>query len=492
MTDRRTVLRMAATGAVGTILAGGLRGMSAFAANSAGGTRVPTITGPVTGGQHGWAFGAYYGNIGDIGYSENEYFIAGMAERYQPVGTRTNDGKWTVKVVGSAPYKTRIIVQRPIEPAKFNGIVIVDWTNAAAGYDNFGATPIMHEMGFAYVAVTTLKPSVHGFATNPAGLLQWDPERYGSLSIPGESLSYDIFTQAARAVGAKRLLHGVDPLGGLKVRRIIGIGASQSGSRLMAYLNAIQPREGIFDGLMPTVCGGTNAYFGDDGPDTPPTGTPADQARYIPARVREDLNAKVMAINSETEAMSHHGVVQPDSDKFVYWEIAGGSHGGGGGDPSRALRIQRDKPLQRTSPGRGPAAAMPNRMNWGPVAEAGFVHFVNWVDGGKAPPSQEPMIVVSGTPPKFQRDQFGNAVGGVRLPDLEVPVARYAAYAESGAISGQTYPFAPDLLRQLYPTHDAYVAKVRAAAEAAAHAEVILPKRVADYVINAENAPIPA
>ncbi|GAC1535860.1 MAG: hypothetical protein NVS3B12_18280 [Acidimicrobiales bacterium] len=62
----------------------------------------------------------------------------------------------------------------------------------------------------------------HGLAATPQGLVNWDPGRYGSLTITSEGYSYDIFTQAARAVGPDRD-RTIDPLGGLDVRTVIAM-----------------------------------------------------------------------------------------------------------------------------------------------------------------------------------------------------------------------------------------------------------------------------
>src|ERR1700730_18056071 len=44
------------------------------------------LTGSILGVRHGWRFGAFYGDIGALGYVEEEYFIAGQALRLAPVG----------------------------------------------------------------------------------------------------------------------------------------------------------------------------------------------------------------------------------------------------------------------------------------------------------------------------------------------------------------------------------------------------------------------
>jgi hypothetical protein len=487
MPSRRRVIQAMTAGA-GAILFSGLRSQQVAA--EPGSDTGLTVTGPITGGKHGWVFGGYYGDIGKIGYVEEEYFVEGYATPFKLLGERTHDGRWSVEPLAAAPYKTRLVVQRPLDPKKFNGTVVVDWTNVSAGFDIFVPMSSIYE-GFAYVAVSAQRYGVHGFKTNPSGLLQWDPERYGSLSILGDSLSYDIFSQAARLVSPGRKAATIDPLGGLKVRKVIAIGVSQSGARLMSYINAVQPREKIFDALMPIVCGGTTAYFEDDPPNAPPTGTPEDRLRYIAARVREDLSVPVMAVNSETEALSHYPVRQPDTARFVYWEVAGASHSGGGGMEALRAKLERDSPKPRTSPGSGPSAAHPSDVAWKPTVDAALLHVQNWINRGKAPPPQR-LMEIAGSPPAIHRDPNGNAIGGVRLPELEVPIAHYEGFSATGSISGQTYPFPQEQINRLYPTHEIYVKKVRAAALAAEHAQVILPHRVEEYVEAAEAAHIPA
>ena len=69
--------------------------------------------------------------------------------------------------MGSAPYKTRLVVVRPVDPAGFNGTVIVLWNNVSAGYENFtgGDSPEVFESGYAYVAVSA---SGSGCTASPA------------------------------------------------------------------------------------------------------------------------------------------------------------------------------------------------------------------------------------------------------------------------------------------------------------------------------------
>ena len=142
------------------------------------------------------------------GLPPDEYFLEGEAVRYGPVaGTDLGrDGRWQVEPVETAPFKTRLVVVRPVDPAAFNGTVIVLWNNVSAGYENFtgGDSPEVFENGYAYVAVSAQRVGVHGQPDNPQGLRDWDPERYGSLSIPSDDYSFDIYTQVANLVAPDR------------------------------------------------------------------------------------------------------------------------------------------------------------------------------------------------------------------------------------------------------------------------------------------------
>jgi len=67
----------------------------------------------------------------------------------------------------------------------------------------------------------------------------------------------------------------------------------------------------------------------------------------------------------------------------------------------------------------------------------------------------------------------GNVLGGIRLAEIEAPVARESA--ELCGLGGTHVPLAPDVINRLYPTHDAYVKKVATASEAAVRAGFLLP-----------------
>lgn len=482
---RRDLLKgaasLAASAAIGGCVASGVPRIL-------GDGSTPRLVGPIEGGRHNRPFASYYGDISRRGYVEEEYFLEGTASAFQLVGGAPIDGRYELSTIGSLPYRTRILVRRPRDPKKFNGTVIVEWINVSAGFEIACVDPEGLYDGFAWVSISAQRVGVHGYPLVPTplvppekGLRQWDPERYGSLTIPGDSLSYDIFTQGARAIGPSRT-GPIDPMGGLHVRKLIAAGASQSGFRLLSYINGVQPRENLFDAFLPLVFAGRSASW----KDLPPNDLAALSGPQ--ARVRDDLSAKVLALNSETEAGAYLAVRQPDTDTFRYWEVAGASHGGTEQHERIKQITDRDGV---TNPDNSPPIHISDVL-WVPTADAAIRHLHRWINGGTPPPVQKKIeFDTSLVPPIIARDKFGNAVGGVRLPDLTVPIAQYLGKTAKSPWLGETIPFSTEMLRELYPTHDAYVRRVSAAAQAAASAGVILPYRVEQYVAEAHAAAIP-
>jgi hypothetical protein len=466
---------------------------SAVFANPAADTKTragsgPLVTGPIKGGEKGYPFGAYFGDIRNIGYVEEEYFLEGTASRYAPVEELKIDGKWKIEPVSSAPYKTRVLVRRPKDPVKFNGTVLVEWTNVSFGFDyNLVDTKGLYTNGFAYVSVSAQPTGVDGFPSLPRGLKAWDNERYGSLNIPDEAVSFDIFTQAARAVGPDRTTesYGVDPMGGLAVKKLIAAGASQSGSRILAYTNGVQPLTNAFDALIPAICAGTASDFVSDMAH-PDSGTgDRGHSRTVRTMVRDDLAVPVFQFNTQTEALFYSFQRQSDTDKYRSWEIAGASH-----MPNRLTESSR-KVWERdgmTDPTRAFwNISRMSEVEWHDAFDAALLHIHRWINGG-SPPPQMPPIQVEGR--DYAYDQYGNVQGGVRMPEMEVPIGRYVA-GPSYPLIGYTVPFSVERLRQLYPTHEAYVAKITAAANAAKDAGIILPEAVDEFIQTANSAPIP-
>jgi hypothetical protein len=118
----------------------------------------PAVTGPVTGGNGAVVLQATAFDLGKVGYTQSEFFLSGSASSYAPAAALGADGRWQVTPASSAPYTTRIVVNRPADPARFNGSVIVEWLNVSAGLDVAPDWVVAHNElvrdGFAWVGAS--------------------------------------------------------------------------------------------------------------------------------------------------------------------------------------------------------------------------------------------------------------------------------------------------------------------------------------------------
>ena len=376
------------------------------------------------------------------GYIEEEFFFEGTATSYSTPSMA--DG---VVVSTGHPYKSRMIVRRPAKNGpKFNGVVLVEWVNVTSGYNLDVHWGLSHEyltqQGYAYVGVSAQRVGVQ---QAPYGLTVWSPTRYGTLDvtdggrITNDSLSYDIFSQAGQAIRHPREA-GVDVLDGLKFEMLIAVGASQSASRLSLYYNSIQPLHRVYDAFVPHIGGGP---------------------------YRTDVGTKQLRVNSEREIdFGAASIRQPDTDIFRSWEVAGASHVGYQYQMFRGGFVGRDglAPFNFTCD-KPPLSHV--RIH--PVLNAAYAAVVDWVKKDKAPPIATPILVTSTSPLVIPRDANGHVFGGIRLADIDVPLATNTG-ANSGTIPGSGgfcvlygshEPFSASKIAGLYPTHGAYVTAVK-------------------------------
>jgi hypothetical protein len=451
------------------------------------------VEGPITAGSRGHPFGSAAGNLERFGYVEVEYFVSGEARTYECDGACGTDGRWRIREADRVPFRTRILVRRPEDPDRFNGFVSLAWSNVSGGFEVISdADDSFYAAGGVFIAVSAQAVGVHGYRVDPNGLQVWDPDRYGSLSIPTDDASYDILTKIARLVRRTIDVHGPDPLEGLDVRWIRAEGASQSAARLQTYVNAVQPVERVIDGFLLTVHGGQVCPLASDRTVGRPRDV-TDQSANVDqsglpsiAGLREGTDARVFVVNSESETLYFLPVRRPDDAHYHYWEIAGRAHTG---DIFANLGSTDSPDVQFQVFPEG----SPNFLPWQPVAAAAAVHLERWIVEGTTPPPVAPISVV-GDPPTIRRDEHGNALGGVRLPDVEVPTATVTGFGDGGGLMellGSRLPFSREKLHALYETHDVYVAKVKRAATEAVDAGVILQGAAERMIALAEEAAVP-
>lgn len=452
------------------------------------------LTGPIEGGEYGVPYlGMPEGWDEEYGSTEDEWFLSGDAVGYDPTGTLGPDGAWAVEPTSATEaYTTRMIVRRPADPADFNGTVVLEWLNVSAGRDSdpdfgFMAEELLSQ-GYAYAAVSAqymgVEPGGLGIEVPNvapealAPLKEWDPERYGDLSHPGDAFSYDIYTQAARS------LLDVDedaPLRGLAAEHVLAVGESQSAYRLTTYANAIQPLTGMFDGFFVHSRGAGAADLGD-APTQKAPGTTA---------VRADLEVPVLQFETETdlELLGFVLARQDDTDLLRTWEVAGTAH---------ADQSTLDYAVQagaRWTDGGVDLSASCGTINEGPqqpVVQTALAALRTWVVDGTPPPSGPPLETDDDG--AIVRDDDGNALGGIRTPAVDVPISTLSGTNETPSVIcslfGSTTPFPADELARRYGDTDGYVAQAQAAADDAVEAGFLLPRHAEAMVADAQQLQI--
>jgi hypothetical protein len=446
------------------------------------------VQGPVV-PSSGIGLGSGSFNLNALGYQKAEFWTFGTAHTYSPTAPIPTDGKLVVAAdpeTSAGNYKTRIVVFRPIDPAKFNGTVVVEWLNVTAGGDAPADWIMAHNelirSGTAWVGVSAQKVGVDA-------LVSGNSARYGSLVHPGDSYSYSIFSQAGQRI---RDNAGAQVLGGLTPQRLIAAGESQSASRMVTYIDAIQPVDHVYDGFF------VHSRFGSGAPLTqaplPAVPFPA------PAPIRDDLDVPVMVVETEGDVISSNlAARQADTPMFREWELAGTSH-------ADAYTLQG-----LTDNGDGAAAAQmfeylrtpynpfgcTNPINAGPqhwILQAAFKGLDTWVRTGVAPPVGPPLEVISSSPVVLARDAYGNALGGVRSPHVDVPIATLNS-VNSGvffcALFGSTTPLTSEQLLALYPTHDDFVTKWLGAIYSGVANGFLLPADAGELYAAANGSTIP-
>ncbi len=426
-------------------------------------------------------------NLAPYGYSEQEYLASGTA-----LGNVL--GYPQSQPYPALPFTTRIIVRRPTDPKRSNGTVVLEWMNVSLQQDTDvdwieSYRDILRE-GFTYV----------GVSVQPTGvpLSAQDPVRYGQIHIPpyapnadavapsqgGPAYGESLFAQIAHALESPA---GAAVLGDTAARRIIAVGESQSAERLSCYLLDAKPVDSVFDGFIIDhgECAGPNVTANAPFPYSPPVPTMFLDGMY------------------ESRPGMHNG---PD---LRVWEIAGASHvdewiGAYGlaehnwddtGTPqSYDAQTAGQWGLEggqggvcNLFNGSGPVRAdeLPQQY----VHDTALAALQRWITSGRAPTVTPPLefdpngaAAKNGAGGGVDTDQFGNPLGGLRLPQLQAPVAQYQGTCpqQGQGLIGTTVPFTDAQLVKLYPTFATYRTKMCQASLADVRQGVLLPSDAQD------------
>ena len=401
-------------------------------------TPTPTVTGPVAESATSYPFLSQTypapvttngTTLSANGYVEDEYFYSGTANVY------TWDSTGTVKAPYSGPYTNRMIIFRPSDTTKFSGKVMLELLNSTSNSDQAPiwnmVSDVLMKNGDIFVGISS-KPvaiaSLKTFNATRYAPLSWANPVPATLrsSTPGwgyapeaskpetqDGLVWDALSQAGTLLKTPT---APNPLSAYSIQKVYVGGQSQSGCLIQTYINAIQSRATlksgapVFDGYLQVVGSAVYQINQDDQDDVNETGDPL-LVTFSPV--------PQMRILSQSD-FSNFGLVnslpgrRQDSDsptnKFRLVEVPGANHGGD---------------------------TIPLKY----IVRGGYHNLDKWVTNGTKPPYAD-RIIVDTSITDFQYnavlDTHGNALGGLRTPWLDVPIATYV-------------PHNPDLVPMFYP-----------------------------------------
>jgi hypothetical protein len=447
------------------------------------------------------------------GYVEEEFLIGGTATRFDAIDT-PDDGRWSATPIEDAEYRTRVIVRRPAAPEGFSGTVLVEWFNVSAieaAPDWAYLSEEIGREGHAYIGVSTQAQGVEGGETllevdvdaeqaaqadasiDTSGLKNIDPERYGALVHPGDAYAFDIFSHVGRAATEAP----TELLGGLQPTQVLAMGESQSAIFLATLANAVHPLDPVFDGFLIHSRGANVAPLDGEFVRTAAEDRNPAAMKDQAVLMRTDLDVPIFLFETETDLtlLGYAYARQPDTDRVRTWEVAGTAH-----SDAHMLRSILGGPRD---PSVGSLLGCTEPINTGPhheVAQAALHQLVAWAAGGAPPPTGERIELVDGDEVVIARDEHQTAIGGVRNPLVDAPVAAVTGDPPNGAtiedlangdgdiciLFGSTVPLDQTTLVGRYGTADAYVAAFRASADAAVTAGFLLPSDADELIAEAE------
>ncbi len=412
------------------------------------------------------------------GYVEEEFLFSGVANVYD----WPQAGPAVVRTSG-VPYTTRVLVRRPAARSRFSGTIVVEMLNPSNLFDlNIGWAISGRQLvrnGDAWVGITAKPVAV-------ASLQAFNPTRYAALSWPNplpltdernctaigadsqrsteNGLIWDMHRQIAlwlRARGDNNPFTYGTTTGVHPVARLYAWGYSQTGGFLYTYVNAIHPIDvkelgkPLFDAYLIAVASGPSPIH-----QCFPALPVGDPRRRV-----SGVGVPVVRVMSQSDYLPTIASRLPDSDTppdlLRNYEIAGSGHAtpdelAFAAAPDDIIKAGRAVPPMACT--EGPRSRFPSRIAFNAILQ----NVDRWVRTGVPAPRAEQIRVVDGTP---EFDQYGNVVGGVRSPFLDVPTSTWSGNSTGASfcrIAGHEMPFDRARLDALYPKTGDYAGAVAA------------------------------
>ncbi len=437
------------------------------------------------------------------GYVEREYFVSGKSNVY------TWNGNEPAVRTADAPYTTRILVRMPTKAHTFSGTVWVEPLNPTLGIDLDRMWQLQYAQilrdGDAWVGITS-KPNTI------AALKSFDPVRYGALSmanplppeqqtcglLPGQpgfnlntsrltenGLIWDILSQVGALMKSKARSNPLPKA----ARVVFGEGWSQTGGYAQRYFSTFGASSKVR---------GTPVYDGwlVGGPTGP---SPINQCEPVstatdPRQQIKPNGVPVLSYRTESDFFSFN-YRRPDgdtrNDRYRLYEMAGTSHDSAtiyeNFPPDADVIKAGITPVTTALCGFVPPSG-PNDFPYEYFFNAGAVNLKKWRVGIRPPTADR--FVYDGT--TIQRDQYGNALGGLRSPYVDAPTASYSL-PPGGACPfiGVKTPLSQAQLDALYSSHGQYVKAVAKGTFSLVRNRFVLPIDGARIIREAVRADVP-
>jgi hypothetical protein len=400
-------------------------------------------------------------------YTEAEYLLSGTASSYAGPVT----GPATVASTGHG-YCTRVLARYPHQATRFSGRVVIEPFNTTYGVDRdalwLHVGDLLQAQGDAWIGISER-------AWSAEELKRRDPQRYADVDIPCNDLAWDML----RAIGTLVKQGGEhSPLRHLPVRHVYLGGYSQSAVDTATFAMAFGPltrtADGrpAYDGYFPAshAASLTPIAVGEGLPrfeyaPMPPVGVPVievqPQCDVEGFGFEEFVNPGSASVRREDS--------DADEDRFRLYEIAGAPH---------AAKIVGCE---------GNGSSFPTSA----FIRAALRHLFRWAEDDVTPPNA-PRIVLhtADAVAKAAVDRFGNALGGVPSPFLDVPIARYEAHSAPGPVcmlAGREAPLPYEVLADRYGDLQTYLAEFTISLDATVQAGFLLEDD-RDAILEAQTA----
>jgi len=344
-------------------------------------------------------------------YVEDEFFISGESN--------------------GAPYTTRIVFRHPADPEDFSGYVSIETLHPAQSAQTWMATRIGGMMnGHGYVEVV-----------NTPGLIDslkaYNGERYADLAIEGSQTVEGQPDPAANPIIAQAayLMKTANPLGEeWNAAWMVMSGASATSRTAMNFM---------------TQENGNRAYEMDDGSSLIDAMYVWDTDGPSTEELADIYEVPVIILSTQTEFMDGTRSFAQDSDaegdQYRLYQVAGMPH--------LESREMYEAGWQDCT--------MPiDSFMYNAMVFQGLDYMYNWLAEGEAPPMADRIAFEGDAEDSpIVLDEFGNATGGVRSPQVEVPWETFSTPNDGGfvcTLMGVAEPLSEEQLASLYDSPGDY------------------------------------